>query len=259
MGGHEFEVRFTLESIPQIKVEFEGTVKVNDFEIEAQEGKIIGKTSVLIDSNDLALAERLAIKKIEEVASIFTLAFQTAYKIADVNVIHKPIIEKTGSGQIVVSVFDRVRITDKDKVIKKTPKEIVEKQYYFWKDRLSRLDKEKRDILLRVLKWWRKGSLDEDNVDKFLHYFITLEMFVSLLTGKEEISKNEFEKVCKNIGVTFKPDNEHDIKWIRNKLMHSKREEKEKAEELAEKYAIMLGDEIIRAIKKYVEESGLTT
>jgi hypothetical protein len=41
MGGHEFEVRFTLESIPQIKVEFEGTVKVNDFEIEAQEGKII--------------------------------------------------------------------------------------------------------------------------------------------------------------------------------------------------------------------------
>jgi hypothetical protein len=188
-----------------------------------------------------------------------TLAFQTAYKIADVNVIHKPIIEKTGSGQIVVSVFDRVRITDKDKVIKKTPKEIVEKQYYFWKDRLSRLDKEKRDILLRVLKWWRKGSLDEDNVDKFLHYFITLEMFVSLLTGKEEISKNEFEKVCKNIGVTFKPANEHDIKWIRNKLMHSKREEKEKAEELAEKYAIMLGDEIIRAIKKYVEESGLTT
>jgi hypothetical protein len=84
-------------------------------------------------------------------------------------------------------------------------------------------------------------------------------MFVLLLTGKEEISKNEFEEVCKNIGVTFRPDNEHDIKWIRNKLMHSKREEKDKAEELAEKYAVMLGGEIIRAIKKYVEESGLTT
>jgi Zn-finger domain-containing protein len=68
-----------------------------------------------------------------------------------------------------------------------------------------------------------------------------------------------FEEVCKYIGVTFRLNNEYDIKWIRNKLMHAKREEKEKAEELAEKYASRLGDEIIQAIKKIIEESGLTT
>jgi hypothetical protein len=259
MCTHEFEVRFTLKSIPQIKDEFEGAVKVDDFEIETQEGKIFGKSSISIDSNDPVLAERLAIKKIEELVSIFTLAFQTAYKIDDISVVHKPIIEKTESGQIVVSVFDKARITDEVKVTKKTPKETVEKQYYFWKDRLSRLDKEKRDILLRVLRWWRKGSFDDDSVDKFLHYFIALEMFALLLTGKDEISKNEFEEVCKYIGVTFRLNNEYDIKWIRNKLMHAKREEKEKAEELAEKYASRLGDEIIQAIKKIIEESGLTT
>jgi hypothetical protein len=258
MSGHEFEARFTLKSIPQTKDDFEGIVKIDDFEIEAQGGKIVGKTSISIDSNDPALAERLAIKKLEELATIITLVLGTAYKVVDISVVHKPIIEKTESGQI-VTIFDQLRVAEEIQVIKKPAKEFVEKQYYFWKDKLSRFDKEKRDILLRVLKWWRKGSLDEDNVDKFLHYFITLEMFVLLLTGKEEISKNEFEEVCKNIGVTFRSDNEHDIKWIRNKLMHSKREEKEKAEELAEKYAVMLGGEIIRAIKRYVEESGLTT
>jgi hypothetical protein len=234
-------------------------VKVDDFEIETQGGKIFGKSSISIDSNDPVLAERLAIKKIEELASIFTLAFQTAYKIDDISVVHKPIIEKTESGQIVVSVFDKARIIDEVEVIKKTPKEIVKKQYYLWKDKLSCLDKEKRDILLRILKWWRKGSFEDDNVDKFLHYFIALEMFALLLTGKDEISRNEFEEVCKYIGVTFKPDNEHDIKWIRNKLLHGMREEKDKAEELAEKYASMLGGEVIRAIKKIIEESGFTT
>jgi hypothetical protein len=257
MCAHEFEVRFTLKSIPQIKDEFEGTVKVDDFEIETQGGKIFGKSSISIDSNDPVLAERVAIKKIEELASIFTLAFQTPYKIDDISVVHKPIIEKTESGQI-VSVFDRGLLTDEVEVTKKTSKETVEKQYYFWKERLSRLDKEKRDILLRVLKWWRKGRFDDDNVDKFLHHFITLEMLALLLTGKDEISRNEFEKVCKYIGVTFMPDNEHDIKWIRNKLLHAKGEEKEKAEELAEKYATMLEVETIQAIKKIIEESGLT-
>jgi hypothetical protein len=38
MCAHEFEARFTLKSIPQIKDEFEGGVKVDDFEIETQEG-----------------------------------------------------------------------------------------------------------------------------------------------------------------------------------------------------------------------------
>jgi len=194
MFGHEFEVRFTLKSTPQIKDEFEGTVKVDDFEIETQGGKIFGKSSISIHSNDPDLAKRLAIKKVEELATILTLASQTAYIINDISVIHKPIIKGTESRQIVISVFDKVRSADEAEVTKKTPKETVEKQYCFWKDRVCRLDNEKRDILLRVLKWWRKGSLDEDDVDKFLHYFITLKMFVSLLTGKEEISKNEFDK-----------------------------------------------------------------
>jgi hypothetical protein len=41
--------------------------------------------------------------------------------------------------------------------------------------------------------------------------------------------------------------------------VHSIRIEKEKAEELAEKYVIRLGLEIILAIKKYVEERSLST
>jgi hypothetical protein len=46
MSEHEFEVRFNLKSDSQIKLLFEGAVKIGDFEIETQEGRIVGKTSI---------------------------------------------------------------------------------------------------------------------------------------------------------------------------------------------------------------------
>jgi hypothetical protein len=95
MFEHEFEVCFTLKSIPQMKISFEGSVKIDDFKIEAQDGKIVGKTSISIDMDDPELAKRQAIDKIEELATILTLIFGTAYEIYDLSVVHKPIIEKT--------------------------------------------------------------------------------------------------------------------------------------------------------------------
>ena len=65
MFGHEFEVRFNLKSDSQIKLLFEGAVKIGDFEIETQEGKIVGKTSISIDIDHHELAKRQAFNKIE--------------------------------------------------------------------------------------------------------------------------------------------------------------------------------------------------
>jgi len=249
MFEHEFEVRFTLKSIPQIKLSFEGTVKINDFEIEVQEGKIAGKTSISIDINDPALAKRQAINKIDELAMILTLIFGISYEIYDLNVIHKPIIEKTESGQI-VSVFDTCRITERVEIIKKIPKEFLHEQYNLWRNRLSK--SRDNQVLIRALKWWRKGSLDEDKVDRFLHYFITLEILASIL-------KKEFKEFCNESGVTYRPDGQHSLKWIRNKLLHSAGEDKEKAEELAKNYVDTLQNEIFQVIKKIMESQTLNT
>ena len=97
---------------------FEGAVKIDDFEIEAQGGKIIGKTSISIDIDDPELAKRQAIDKIEELATILTLTFGTPYEVDDISVVHKPIIKKTESGQTLV-IFDTVRITEQVVIIQK--------------------------------------------------------------------------------------------------------------------------------------------
>jgi hypothetical protein len=246
MFGHEFEVRFTLKSIPQIKSLFEGTVKIDDFEIEAQEGKIVGKTSISIDMDDPELAKRKAIDKIEELVTILTLIFETAYEIYDLSVVHKPIIEKTESGQK-ISIFDTIHIAEGVVVIKRTPKEIIEEQYNFWRDKLRKL--EEREVLIRALKWWRRGSLDEDKVDKFIHYFIVLELLAS------KYSQRNIEKFCNEYGIKYKPDERRSLKDIRNKLIHDISEGKDVAGGWARKIADTLGYEIFQAIKKIIEKT----
>jgi len=247
MIEHEFEVRFTLKSSPQIKKSFEGSVKVDDFELEEKEGKIAGKTSISIDSNDPALGKRQAFNKIEELATILTLILGTAYVIDDLNAIHKPIIKKTKAEQI-VSVFDTARVSENIVIIQKLTDEYLKEQYNIWRDILDKSgDKEH---LIRALKWWRKGSLDEDKVDRFLHYWITLEILAYIL--KKDLEK-EFEEFCKETEITCKPDGKHSLKWIRNKLVHSAGKDKEKAEELAKNYADTLGNEIFKVIKRIIK------
>jgi hypothetical protein len=246
MSEHEFEVRFTLKSAPQIKLLFEGAVKIDDFEIEAQEGKIVGKTSISIDMDDPELAKRQAIDKIEELATILTLIFGTAYEIYDLSVVHKPIIEKTETGQK-ISIFDTIHIAEGVAVIKRTSKEIIEEQYNFWRDKIRKL--EDREVLIRALKWWRRGSLDEDKVDKFMHYFIVLELLAS------KYSQRDIEKFCNEYGIKYKPDGRRSLKDVRNKLIHDISEGKDVAEEWARKFADTLGYEIFQAIKKIIEKA----
>jgi hypothetical protein len=246
MSEHEFEVRFNLKSDSQIKLLFEGAVKIGDFEIETQEGRIVGKTSISIDMDDPELAKRQALDKIEELATILTLIFGTAYEIYDLSVVHKPIIEKTEAGQK-ISIFDTIHIAEGVVVIKRTPKEIIEEQYNFWRDKLRKL--EDKEVFIRALKWWRRGSLDEDKVDKFIHYFIVLELLAS------KYSQRNIEKFCNEYGIKYKPDERCSLKDVRNKLIHDISEGKDVAEEWARKFADTLGYEIFQAIKKIIEKT----
>jgi len=51
-------------------------------------------------------------------------------------------------------------------------------------NKLSKL--ERSEDLLRAVKWWAKGYLEEDEVDKFLDYYIALEMPASIM-GYENV------------------------------------------------------------------------
>jgi hypothetical protein len=246
MSEHEFEVRFNLKSDSQIKLLFEGAVKIGDFEIETQEGRIVGKTSISIDIDDPELAKRQAIGKVEELVTILTLAFGKAHEVGDISVVHNPIIKKTESGQS-ISIFDIAHSTEQLVIIQEIPKEIIEEQYNFWRDKIRKL--EDREVLIRALKWWRRGSLDEDKVDKFMHYFIVLELLAS------KYSQRNIEKFCNEYGIKYKPDERCSLKDVRNKLIHDISEGKDVAEEWARKFADTLGYEIFQAIKKIIEKA----
>jgi hypothetical protein len=40
--------------------------------------------------------------------------------------------------------------------------------------------KKRKGDLLRTIRWWGKGYLEEDNVDRFLDYYIAFEVLASI-------------------------------------------------------------------------------
>ena len=108
---------------------------------------------------------------------------------------------------------------------------------------------------MRAIKWWREGNLEEDNVDKFLDYFISFEILASIKGYKSEYKEDWARKFSEDYSITHKPGGKMTINEIRNYIMHELGPEKEEAEKLANKYADTFGREILYAIKRIINES----
>jgi hypothetical protein len=115
--------------------------------------------------------------------------------------------------------------------------------------------------LLRVVKWWVSGSLDEDPLDRFLKFFIAFEMLASLMGYKEknkEKSKKKngsswVEKFCSDYGLTCKFEGMR-VNKVRNLIMHKPGKDRDRAEEVARKHADEFGQEVLKAIRRTLSE-----
>ena len=121
--------------------------------------------------------------------------------------------------------------------------------------------------LLRVVKWWVSGSLDEDPLDRFLKFFIAFELLASLkgYKGKnkekgkkgknheEESGGSWVEEFCKKYGLTCKFEGKR-VNKVRNSIMHEPGEERDRAEEIARKHADEFGRDVLKAIKRALSE-----
>jgi hypothetical protein len=138
---------------------------------------------------------------------------------------------------------------------KKYSKESLDKIKVELEDLTDRINKlrEGKD-LLRAIKWWGKGNLEEDKIDKFLDYFTSFEMLASIRGYKSKYGEDWARKFSDNYSITHKPDGEMTVNSIRNKIMHDPGPEKEKAEKLANQYADSFGEEVLKAIRKIIEE-----
>jgi hypothetical protein len=134
------------------------------------------------------------------------------------------------------------------------------------KDALQSSDPNKRrvvDGLLRAVKWWVSGSLDEDPLDGFLKFFIAFELLVSLMDykgknkekgkkGKNKDHEKEsggswVETFCKKYGLACEFEGMR-VNKIRNLIMHEPGEDRERAEEIARKHVDEFGREMLKAV-----------
>jgi hypothetical protein len=128
--------------------------------------------------------------------------------------------------------------------------------------------------LLRVVKWWVSGGLDEDPLDRFLKFFIAFELLASLMgykgknkekgkKGKNEDHEEEsgsswVEEFCKKYGLTCKFEGKG-VNKVRNLIMHEPGKKREEAEEVARKHADEFGREVLKAIWRVLsEELGIS-
>jgi ADP-heptose:LPS heptosyltransferase len=110
---------------------------------------------------------------------------------------------------------------------------------------------EKLKRLIRAIKWWIAGDVDDDPLDKFLKFYIAFELLAAAQEYKEKYPNDWVKRFCNDYGITYKI-NKWRLSDIRNYLVHNPGEEREEAERLAAQHAERFGLELLEAIKKAI-------
>jgi hypothetical protein len=272
---YEFEVRFTLKSRPDVGFSFDRAIQLGVTTLETREGKVHGTMTLRLESGDPNAAREKALEEAEKIASLLSLALDAGFAVEEVHVVCKPVIEvmeRDGVKKITVSIYEILTVKElvsKIYSVKKTEELEIELQ-----NLANRIEKgaHGRD-LLRAIKWWRKGYLEEDKVDAFLHYYIALEVLASVKGYKDKHERNRIKRFInwlkksaykyeegwvkrftKDYSITYKPDGRTSINKIRGRILHAPGPEKDAAEKLAAQCADKLGQELLNAIKRVLEE-----
>ena len=253
---HEFDVTFWLKGKPNISYSFDGVIEHEGVTIETRDGKICGKMVISIESGDYNLARERAIKEVEKLTAMLTVILGEGFTIEDIRVERRSIIESEGRVKK-ITVFDTIGVKEEVHVTKTFSKESSEDVKTKLKELTDKIDKLDRSMdYLRAIKWWAKGDLEEDKVDKFLDYFISFEILASLKCYSRKKYGNEWaRKFSENYSITYRLGEKKPITDIRNKIMHVPGPEKDEAEELAKQYADSFGRELLGAIKKILDEA----
>jgi hypothetical protein len=252
---HEFDVTFLLKGKPNISYSFDDVIEHEGVTIETRDGKIRGKMVISVESGDYNLARERAIKEVEKLTAMLTVILGGGFTIEDIRVERRSIIESEGRVKK-ITVFDTIVVKEEVHVTKTFSRESLEDVKTKLKELTDKIGKLDRSMdYLRAIKWWAKGDLEEDKVDKFLDYFISFEMLASL-KGYKEYGDEWARKFSEDYSITYRLGERKPITDIRNKIMHAPGPEKDEAEELAKQYADSFGKELLEAIKKILDETS---
>jgi len=250
---YEAHAVFTLKS--RSKYQFDKAIELDGARLETKDGKICGEVVVQVEKADPNLIAEKAFERANKVASLLTLFFGEGFVVEDAP---RPVVVIKKEGHVMETVIYEFMRAEAFISMVEFSKEILSKKESELKELSNKLDKlsklERGEDLLRAIKWWVKGYLEEDKVDKFLDYYIVLEMLASIMGYENVKGFPDVKKFSEDYSITYKPDEEVSIREIRNWLVHARGQKKDKAEKLAKLYADRFGTELLRAIRKVVDE-----
>jgi hypothetical protein len=254
---YEFEVRFTLKSRPDVGFSFDRAIQLGGMTLETREGKIHGTMTLRLESDEPNVAREKALEEAEKIASLLSFALNAGFAVEEVRVTRKPEIKEEGRVKK-ITIFDYVIVREWANITATYSIERINELEIKLQNLMNRIERgaHGRD-LLRAIKWWRKGYLEEDKVDAFLHYYIALEMLASIKGYKDKKDKYKddwVKRFAEDYSITYKPDGRTSINEIRGMILHAPGPEKEAAEKLAAQCADKLGQELLNAIKRALEE-----
>jgi len=262
---YRVQAEFCLQS--PSKYHFEVPVELDGVRLETRDGKVCGEVTMSVA--DPARIEQEVYREVDRVALLLTLQSGEGFAVEDFRV----------RGAVRVSSEERgatteVRLEAEAHVVLKVREEVlIERTARYTKERLEMLVAELRELssrlsklgggedVLRAVRWWRKGYLEEDRVDRFLHYYIAFEILASVRGYKsrhKDWAKRFSEDYSITYSITYGPGSKTTVRNIRNWLVHEPGPEKDRAEELARQYADLFGTEILRAIKRIIDEAAPT-
>jgi len=258
-GEYIYDVQFEL--IGTDGIVFEDEVKIGDFKLKSERSgirfKIIGTTTIKLDKDDYKLARELAMKKIQqELLPLLVLTSNEGYIINKLTVNLRPIIKRNGKNVsiTVVNTIDVKAEVHAFKIITKDTVESYIKELESYKDKIEKLSKEDRENFLRAIRYWNRGKVDDDKIDRFIDFYIAFEIL-----GKN-LAKNEnqwVKEICEDYSLRREYDGAK-INEIRDALVHAKHKKlsKETAEALAIKYADEFGKDVFKLIIDFLNEKA---
>jgi len=91
--------------------------------------------------------------------------------------------------------------------------------------KIDRIAEEKRSWFLRALRFWNRGAVEHDPIDKFLNHYIALEILAARVAEMGELNDYTIEKLKERycLGTTFFKYDSRSVYWLRNNLLHGGR------------------------------------
>jgi hypothetical protein len=240
-----FEVNFSLRCAVDFPLQEE--LESCGVRLGVNGGVVRGTATIHADNREEARQKGRQLA--EDVASALTLVFGRAFAVEHVNVTQVSWRREGDRGVIELAI--NVSTVHKVAVVKWSSnwKELVAK---FMQSLVTDGEKPERlKRLMRALRWWRAGDVDDDPLDKFLKFYIAFELLAAALGYRRRCNKEWAKQFCKDYGMTYQIE-KFSLPRIRNSLVHEPGEEREEAERLAAQHAERFGQELLKAIRKAI-------